>query len=327
MNISIVVPIYNGEKFLPHLFNSLLLQSSKDFEVVFINDGSVDRSEELLLEFQKTTKDFKVVVETIKNSGQGAARELGVRLSSNPYICFVDVDDDIEKDYVEYFSSVIDKYHPDMVCSNYFVNDSKEVKDPKFADCLLNKDEIKKDIYPYLIQNNRYQYFLPSLWAKAFRKDLYLSNVCKSDIRVGEDIAVFIPAFLRCENVYLSSRCLYHYRVDNSSSVMKSRKPRSYSDVINLYNHLKEKLADQYQEFELQISRLIAHVAFNCSITQFYSDRPKKEIKKFISDNLNHEIIAKAIKEMDAKGFKAKLMRYALKHKSYCLMRLYSKVM
>ena len=109
---------------------------------------------------------------------------------------------------------------------------------------------------------------------------------------------------------------------------MQVKKPRNYSDVINLYNHLKEKLSPElFEEFKLQIDRLIAHVAFNCSITQFYSDKSKKEIKQFIGENLDNEIIKNAIDNIDAKGIKAKLMRNALKHRKYNLMKLYGKVM
>ena len=326
MTLSAIIPVYNAEKYLPRLFKSLENQTLKDFEVSIVNDGSQDKSEELILEFIKNNPDIKVIYNKIPNSGQGAARELGIKSSSSDYICFIDADDDVEPDYFETFIKIINEHHPDMACSNYFVDD-KKVSDPNYNDKLLNLVEIKEKIYPYLIQNNRYQYFLPAVWAKAFKKELYTKNVCKANIKVGEDIAVFVPTFLECQTVFLSSKNLYHYRINNDS-VMQVKKPRNYSDVNNLYNHLKEKLSPElFEEFKLQIDRLIAHVAFNCSITQFYSDKSKKEIKQFIGENLDNEIIKNAIDNIDAKGIKAKLMRNALKHRKYNLMKLYGKVM
>lgn len=326
MKLTAVIPVYNAEKYLPRLFKSLERQTSKDFEVSIVNDGSTDHSEELILEFIKNNPDIKVIYNKIPNSGQGAARELGINSGSGEYICFIDADDDVEPDYFETFINIIDIDHPDMVCVNYFVDD-KKVDNLNYNDSLLSLDEIKEKIYPYIIHTNRYQYFSPSLWAKAFKKDIYLNNVCKSNIKVGEDVAVFIPTFLECKSVYLSSKHLYHYRV-NGDSIMKTKKPRNYSDVINLYNHLKEKINPElFEQFKLQIDRLIAHVAFNCSITQFYADKSIKEIKKFIGENLDEPIVKNAIANIDAKGLKAKLMRNALKHRDYFLMKLYSKVM
>ena len=327
MILSAVIPVYNAEKYLPKLLETLKSQTFKDVEISIVNDGSTDGSEKLILDFINNNPELKIIYNKIPNSGQGAARELGIKSSTGDYICFIDADDYIENDYFETFVNAINKYHPDMVCSNYYVNESDKVINPDLNDSLLELEEIKEKIYPYLVQNKRYQYFLPTVWAKAFKRDLYVKNICKSNIKVGEDIAVFVPTFLECKSVYLSSKCLYHYRMVNDS-VMQVKKPRSYDDVINLYNHLKEKLSpDNFLEFSLQIDRLIAHVAFNCSVTQFYSDKPKSEIKKFIDDNLNNQIISKAISNADAAGFKAKLMLKALRKRKYGFMKLYSKVM
>lgn len=326
MVLSAVIPVYNAEKYLPKLFDCLSKQTFKDVEICIVNDGSTDSSEELISSFARDNQELKVIYKKIPNSGQGAARELGINSSTSDYICFIDADDYIESDYFETFVKIINEHHPDMVCSNYFVND-KKVKDPNYNDSLLSKEDIKKIIYPYLIQNKRYQYFLPTVWAKAFKKEIYVRNICKTNIRVGEDIAVFVPTFLQCQNVYLSSKCLYHYRVVEDS-VMKSKKARNYSDVINLYEHLKEKIEPSlFDEFSLQIDRLIAHVAFNCSVTQFYLNKSKKEIKQIIDDNLNNQIISNAIKNADAEGLKAKLMVSALKKRQYGLMKLYGKLL
>ena len=181
MKLTAVIPVYNAERYLPKLFKSLENQTSKDFELSIVNDGSIDHSEELILEFIKKNPDIKVIYHKIPNSGQGAARELGINSGSGDYICFIDADDDVEPNYFETFINAINTYHPDMVCSNYFVND-KEIKDPNYNDSLLSKEKIKKTIYPYLIQNKRYQYFLPTVWAKAFKKDIYMRNICRTNI-------------------------------------------------------------------------------------------------------------------------------------------------
>ncbi len=327
MKLSAVIPVYNAENFLPKLLDSFAVQTNKDFEINIVNDGSSDNSEQIILDFKKNNPNISINYQKIKNSGQGKARELGISTATSDYICFIDADDYIEPNYFEVLSEIVEKHHPDMVCTNYFINENKKVNNINFNDIFLNLEEMKKVIYPYLIQTNHYTYFPQMLWAKVFKKSMYVSRICHENIKVGEDIAVVVPTILDCKSIFLSSKHLYHYRV-NDSSIMQVKKARNYKDVTNLYDHLINNLNEENRKyFKLQISRLIAHVAFNCSITQFYKDEPKKEIKQFIKDNLAEPRIANAIKEMDAKGVKAKLMRYALKHNNLFLMKLYSKVM
>lgn len=327
MKLSAVIPVYNASNFLPKLLDCFVNQTSKDFEVCIVNDGSTDNSEEIILDFIANHKDIAINYQKIKNSGQGKAREVGINAATSEYICFIDADDYIEPNYFEVLSNIIDKHHPDLVCTNYFINEETKKDNVNFNDTLLNKEDIKRVINPYLIQTSSYTYFPQMLWAKAFKKNMYLARICHKNIKVGEDIAVVVPVILDCNSIYLSSEHIYHYRVNNNS-VMNIKKPRNYDDVTNLYEHLIANLSKEDNEyFSLQIIRLIAHVAFNCSITQFYRNEPKKDIKTFIKTNLAREEIKESIAKMDASGVKAKLMKYALRHQNFFLMRLYSKIM
>ena len=327
MILSVIIPVYNAEKYLPRLFDSIRAQTLKDAEFSIVNDGSTDGSDQLIKDFIKDNPDIKVIYHTIPNSGQGAARELAVNSSTGEYVCFVDADDYIEPNFVETFVEIINQYHPDMVSTNYYINDDQEHPNPFHNDKLLELDEIKEKIYPFLIHNDHYEYFIRGMMTKAVKREMYIDNICKDDIRIGEDIAVFIPIMAKCQNMYLSSRYLYHYMMIEGSMI-HVKKPRNFDDVIRIYNHLKNKIpSNLFEEFNLQTDRWIAHLAFNCAVTQFYSDKPYKEICEIIDKNLDNEIITRAIKNIDAKGMKPKMMRYALKHRSYRLMKMYSKVM
>lgn len=326
MLISAVIATYNAEKYLSDCLSSIAKQDYLDFEVVIINDGSTDNSESLILEFIKNHPEINIVYKKIPNGGPINARVTGAKLAQGEYMCFIDSDDYIEPNYFSSFVKAINDHHPDIVCCNYFVNDKDKVIDKKFMDQYLDIEGIKKEIYPYLIRDIHYGYIKPTVWAKAFKKDLYLNNVCKEDIRIGEDLVVFIPMVLDSKSMYLISLPLYHYRVVEASMI-NAKKPRRYSDPIKIYEILSYKIKGLENIFSIQLDRLIAHLSFNCSITQFYCDKPKKEIKQIIASNLDHPIIASSIKNMDAKGFKGRLMKYALKHRRYWLMKLYSKLM
>ena len=128
MKLSAVIPVYNASSFLPKLLDCFVNQTSKDFEVCIVNDGSTDNSEEIILDFIANHKDIVINYQKIKNSGQGKAREVGIMAASSEYISFIDADDYIQPNYFGVLSNIIDKYHPDLVCTNYFINeDTKKI--------------------------------------------------------------------------------------------------------------------------------------------------------------------------------------------------------
>lgn len=324
MLFSVVVPTYNVEKYIAKCLDALLSQTFDDFEIIIVNDGSKDNSIHIAKEYQK--KDSRIRIINQENQGLALARRNGAKEAKGEYIVNVDPDDYVDNNYLEEFAKIIDESHVDVVCMNHFENENKLIENSNFNDVLLDKEAIKNIIYPYLIRNIKYQYFIPTAWAKAFKKELFVKNACTTRIQVGEDGAVVCPAIVEAQSIYLSSKACYHYRISDNSMI-QNKKPRSYDDVINVYNHLKDKLGDSFDEFKLQVERLICHLAFNCSITQFYGDRKYSEAKKIILENLNQPIIKEAINDIDSKGFKGNLMRYSLKHKRIYLMKLYSYIM
>ena len=326
MLISAVIATYNAEKYLDDCLSSLARQDYLDFEVVIINDGSTDNSEQIILQFIDKHPELHIVYKKIPNGGPINARVTGAKLTKGEYMCFIDSDDYIEPNYFSSFVKAINEHRPDIVCCNYFINDSKKVIDRHFLNQFLDENGIKEVIYPYLIRDERFDYIKPTVWAKAFKKDIYLNNVCKDDIRIGEDLVVTIPMILECKSMFLLSSPLYHYRVVEASMI-NAKKPRRYSDPIKIYEILSLKIKGLEDIFSIQLDRLTAHLAFNCSITQFYQDKSKKEVKEIINENLSHPVIASAIKNVNGKGIKAKLMIKALRKRNFFLMKLYSKFM
>ncbi|MCR4911069.1 MAG: glycosyltransferase [Bacilli bacterium] len=324
MLFSVVVPVYNVENYVSKCLETLINQTFKDFELIIVNDGATDCSLSICKEYAKKDKRIRII--TQENKGLAIARRTGALKAKGDYIVNVDSDDWVDENYLEEMANIINNCHVDVVCMNHYENDDKLIQNANFNDIILDKEGIKKVIYPYLIRNVRYEYFRPTAWAKAFKRELFTNNTCTTRIQVGEDGAVICPIIVQSNNIYLSSKAYYHYRISDGSMI-QNKKPRNYSDVINVYNHLKDKLGDDFEKFKLQVDRLICHLAFNCSITQFYGDRSYKEAKKIILENLNNPIISEAIKHIDSKGFKGNLLRYSLKHHRIYLMKLYSYIM
>ena len=321
---SIIVPTYNAERFVENCLKSISKQSFTNFEVIIINDGSKDNSKAICESFIKN--DSRFVLYNQENKGIAITRRLGGLYATGDYIVNIDSDDYIEESYLEEFAKIIDESHPDMICMNHYEDEDRLIKNPNFDDVLLNREAIEKTIFPYLMRNVRYEYFIPTTWAKAIKREIYNEYTSELPIKVGDDLAVIIPLVSKIDTMYLSSKALYHYRLSDNST-MWSKKPRSYDDVFNIYHHISSKMDLSIGDFKLQLDRLIAHLAFNCSVTQFYSKTKYKEAKKIILENLDNPIIKEAIKNIDAKGFKGKLMKYSLKHHRIYMMKLYSHIM
>lgn len=94
VKVSIIVPVYNSEKFLPQNIDSIIRQTHKSLEIIFINDGSSDKSLDILEEYSK--KDNRIKIISIENSGPAKARNIGIDHATGKYICFFDSDDYIE---------------------------------------------------------------------------------------------------------------------------------------------------------------------------------------------------------------------------------------
>ena len=123
--ISIIVPVYNSEKYLRAAIHSLLNQTYQNIEVILINDGSTDGSQELISSFQK--KDKRIKLYNTKNLGVSHARNYGIDRASGSYIMFLDSDDTYDKSYCLEMIGLINKFNADVVMSNYYICRGKNI--------------------------------------------------------------------------------------------------------------------------------------------------------------------------------------------------------
>ena len=112
--VSVIVPVYNVEKYLSRCLESLINQSLKDIEIICINDGSTDNSLQILKQFAYKDNRIKIINQT--NSGQSVARNKGLAIASGKYIGFVDSDDWIDNDYYEKMFETIERTNSDFAC-------------------------------------------------------------------------------------------------------------------------------------------------------------------------------------------------------------------
>ena len=150
--ISIVVAVYNAEKYLHKCIGSVLKQTYKEFELVLVNDGSTDTSKRIIEEYIENYPD-KIKLFNKENGGLSSARNTGLAHVSGKYVCFLDADDYFEEHYLENLVSVAEEYQCDMVCSGqYKVDERGKILntiyfDAKEGRCLSRRLNISGKLY------------------------------------------------------------------------------------------------------------------------------------------------------------------------------------
>ncbi|MCQ9626461.1 glycosyltransferase family 2 protein [Cetobacterium somerae] len=215
--VSIVVPIYNGEKYINRCLESILNQSYKDFEVILIDDGSKDSSLKKLCDYEK--KDTRIRVFTQKNSGPSAARNRGIKESEGEYLIFIDIDDYVSEFYLEKNLLKMDK--KTLILSNVLEvftrkTEKREIFDKK--SCSLEKIEVLKSII-----NGKAGLVCGKLIDLKMLKNKKI--LFDENIEMCEDQLFFLEVALESEEFYYESEYLYYYdRRDNSSLSLKYKK-------------------------------------------------------------------------------------------------------
>lgn len=204
--VSIIIPVYNVAAYLDRCFKSILSQDFKDYEVIFIDDGSNDASTALLKSYEQDFPNLVKVFRT-KNQGPGPSRNLGLEQAKGEWISFVDADDYLEKDYLSTLVSISEESSAEVIAFNFYVDFNKSIK-------LLWPLFFNKDVISGKEAARRSLSFInmPAFaWSKFYKKDFLESiNFAFPDIYF-EDVAVNTMMLYQADKVALSHKALYHY--------------------------------------------------------------------------------------------------------------------
>lgn len=265
--ISVIVPVYNVEKYLRQCIESILAQTYKDMEIILIDDGSTDSCGQTCDEY--ALADKRIVVVHRANKGLVSARKEGLRLSHGEYITYVDGDDWIDTNAYEKMMARISEDGTDMAVYGHFENtgNSQKVFYHKVDDKKYNKNNLMKDVYPSMIAGESFfdwQVF-PSVWDMLLRKELLEKaqyDVC-DDIDMGEDAACKYPCLLMADSVSFVHEAYYHYRQNQGSMIKTAKAPEVekrklrllYSSVLERLEKLDEgyNLKRQWQSYMLSL--------------------------------------------------------------------------
>lgn len=223
---SIIVPVYNVEKYLDKCLASILRQTFKNFECIIIDDGSPDNSNAIIDKYVKLDQRFKVIHQ--KNMGISAARNAGLDIAKGEYVVFVDSDDYIADDYLEKFALKIADTDADIVICGFIEAYKDYEKNKVFAveSTEVIKQNILADIWPSYV------------WNKCYKKDLF-TNIRFPVGKIFEDILTIPELCLYAQKIVCIPDKLYYYNRQNENSITTNM---SSEKMYNLFQgHLKNR--------------------------------------------------------------------------------------
>lgn len=244
MIFSVVVPIYNVEKYLRECIDSILSQDFRDFELILVDDGSIDSSPLICEEYKKKDPRIKVIHQ--KNAGQAAARNSGTALAEGDYICYIDSDDFLIDTNV--FGRLSEKIinQPDIVHYKFveWLEEWNSIKECYFNYNISIENRTLTDIYCDLINNDAYY---NSAWSKIVkRKFLIDNNIQFCEGIYGEDNDWYYHVVMSAKTLELLDEPLYVYR-RRKGSTTKTIRRKNLEDQIFVLNKWEEILNNSNQ--------------------------------------------------------------------------------
>lgn len=214
--ISIIVPVYNVEQYVERCVRSLVEQTYPNIEILLINDGSKDRSLEVINKL--ALKDERITVINKENGGLGQTRNYGIQKATGDYLCFIDSDDWIVEDYLTYAMEVMQRNNAQIVsCAYHFTKGSVELPTQIVEDQVYTKVEALREYTHVGIAQSTNDY---SACTKLYKKELF-EGIKFPENQLFEDMATNFQLIQKCHSYVKSTKYVYYY-FENPMSITRS---------------------------------------------------------------------------------------------------------
>lgn len=273
--ISVVVPIYNVEKYLRLCLDSLLMQTYTNFEVLMINDGSPDDSANICKEYLAKDRRFQYFEK--ENSGPSDTRNYGIEYSKGEYITFVDSDDWLKETFLADLYEAITRTGADIALSTYIkYDDLQSVYNipiiGEYYERIWMSDEFIRELPKLEMKDNSYS----NPWAKLFKRELF-RTIRFPKGKLIEDTRTNIKLFLESSRLVYINKCLYFYRI-RGGSVIQTITEKLLEDVLDTLVErlclvtIKGLYSDIYRDSLLESLKFRSYQAYTCDMkdTEIY---------------------------------------------------------
>ena len=298
MRFSVIVPIYNIEKYIKRCIDSVLSQSFADFELILVDDGSPDTCPAICDDYARTDTRIKVIHK--ENGGLVSARQAGIRVAHGEYIFNLDGDDALCEGALANAEEILRSTHADIAAFAYrpcINGEIGEVITDTVPEGLYHKAEIEEHIYPKLLSNENMEHVFYFLWGKAIKRELVLKHQLNVNpaISLGEDLSCMVPCYLEAETVYVSQKPVYLYTIRNDS-ISTDFKVGQITQIQDVILGLRELKVNIPRDFNEQISRYSCFMCFAilAAAAEGNHFRALRSIKERIRNSIHCEEIKKA---------------------------------
>ncbi|MBO5408376.1 MAG: glycosyltransferase family 2 protein [Clostridia bacterium] len=264
MIFSVIVPVYNVEKYLGECVESVLAQTFPDFELILVDDGSTDTCPAICDNYQSQDSRIRVIHQ--ENKGLAGARQTGIRHAAGKFVLNLDSDDMIEPDTLACAYRILIESNPDIISFAYRwvrENITIAITDDGLPEGIYEGEKLKKHIFPKLLSDSSMEHMSYYLSGKVIKRELLLPHqlAVNPKISLGEDLCCVFPCYLEAKKVYVSSKITYFYRV-RTDSMSKKFNTAQVEKVWQILEHLTNLNIAKPSDFSMQLCRYYFFMCF-----------------------------------------------------------------
>jgi len=233
--LSIIIPVYNAEKYLAECLDSICSQTVRDIEIICVNDGSTDRSPDILENYAQ--RDSRIRVITQENAGEVAARSTGIDAAGGQWFGFTDSDDIVEPDMFERLLNNAEKYHADISHCGvlFFYPDGRRI--PHYNSGMLKMQDHDTALLD-LLDGSQIE---PGMWNKIYKADLFQGIHLTAPVRHNGDLVCNFELFERARSAVYEDFCGYRYRKHSGAVSADWKSVNTLKTVLKVRRDLLEK--------------------------------------------------------------------------------------
>ena len=308
--LTVVIPVYNVEKYLKRCVESVLVQGWHNYDILLVDDGSTDRSPQICDDYVKVY-DFISVIHK-ENGGLSEARNTGISQAKGEYVYFPDSDDWLEPDAFMALAEVLESQKFDIISFNReFVKGEEDaiVSEPEVTQVFEGKDAF--------VQMLKHSYITGFANDKIYKKSLFIdNNISFPKGKYYEDLGTNYKLFLSAENVFATNQKYYHYLIDNPDSITQSWNEQKFSDMFEFYKDIfySDFVRSRLNQEELQISQLYYVNGLIHILASLYKSKLDKKYID-ITNQVKQELLKNgvALSQMKGQPNKLKYILFRLK--------------
>lgn len=278
-DISVIIPVFNAENYIERCINCLKKQTKQNFEVIFINDGSSDNTENVLKKYLEENMRYY----TYKNQGVSVSRNIGIEKSKSKFITFMDVDDEYEDNFIEKMYEALNIDKSDVAICNYYEQYSnKRISKRINTKCdIMDEANIKSKLIPLFIGpiDSNEEATMAAVWRTMISRKLLIDNNIRfiTNMKYSEDVFFIINVLALSKKVSIIHDCLYRYYKNDGSAL--------------------NKYVEEYIDINLEIHNQYRNIIKKYDLDYYVHDRYEKNKFKMYTVLLSNAVRQKEKKD------------------------------